>query len=181
MVSIYGYVRYKESKYIEVAMDYKETIYKATEISYMMVYNIKRINDNSILLINDNQHKGENEKCVALDQVMKNRMHVDNIIRKGGDVIDNLLKLSYVDMDKMRELQKGHNDEQKVFEKIHTIAKKMINHCKRGKYPANEQNPYEKERNDILDLLEETDHSIGSISDKNKEDCHNQLLLILND
>ena len=86
MVSIYGYVRYKERKYIEVAMDYKETIYKATEISYMMVYNIKRINDNSILLINDNQHKGENEKCVALDQVMKNRMHVDNIIRKGGDV-----------------------------------------------------------------------------------------------
>ena len=180
LVCVFGYYKYTCHRYVEIAQDYKETIYKATIISCKVVSNVKALRENNEIITKTfKQPIGQNEGTALYGQLMDNDRSIKNIIGRGNVILEDLVKRAYVDFGEMKKLSIGHKDEQKFFEKKHAIAKPMINNCKRGNYPSGVGSPYEKEKNAILDMLEETDHSIGAVSKDAEDFCKSKILDIL--
>lgn len=175
----WGYVYYKNQKYITSAKSYKEAIYVATSICIKTADNLKYKYDNEG--INLKMAGYTNEDDIRIYQMMAFEDLKSCIEERNSIILDSLLKSAYRNIDIMRKYSDSFTYEQKIFEEVLDIAKVVINKSKRGEYPLKYYRRMEELCNKVVDKLEETDITIGPLPEGSNLNIENKIKIIFTD
>lgn len=178
-VCYWGYVEYKNKKYVDAALSYKESLYVATKICITIADNLKERYDKEGIDLRMNGYT--NEENIELYQTLAFGDLKYCVLERSSSLLDSLLKSAYSNLIVMRKYMGNHEYEQKSFEDALEKAKLIINKSKRGEYPIIYYNRMKIKCDYVFDKLEESDISIGPITEETETAFEKKIKYIFSD
>lgn len=168
-----GYEKYKANCYKEVAMSFKESVYKASRYAGSVIEEThkSKLKCSDILKSAQGKHfKDENESknyhAMVLKQVIDIQTGNDNIKKKSIDVMDSSLKNANACMKEMRKYKDCYPEDHSSFENALKLMRNLIKKYKNEEFTLELYNISKNEISEIEESLSETDVDFKEISEE---------------